>query len=50
LKHGNGTLTFSDGTKYVGEWEEGLQHNKGIYTLSDGTIYEGEWKDGKFLY
>jgi len=36
-----------NGSRYVGEWEDGKKHGQGTYTYPDGGKYEGEWKDGK---
>ena len=46
-RSGQGTLTFSHGGKYVGEFEEGKFHGQGTYTYPDGSKYVGEWKDGE---
>jgi len=46
-RHGQGTLTFSDGSKYEGKFRDDKKHGKGTETYSDGSSYEGEWKDGK---
>jgi hypothetical protein len=42
-----GTLTFSDGSKYVGEFKDGLLHGQGTLEFPDGEKYVGEFKDGK---
>ncbi|MDA7753026.1 cytoplasmic protein, partial [Candidatus Pelagibacter sp.] len=45
-KTGQGTLTYADGTKFTGEWNE----YDGIFTHTDGTKFVGEWdwkRDGK---
>ena len=47
-KNGQGTYTWSDGQKYVGEWKDGKQHRQGTYTWSDGNKYVGDLKDNKF--
>ena len=39
--------TWSDGTKYIGEWRFGEMNGQGTYTYADGGKYVGEWKDGK---
>ena len=44
-----GTFTFPDGRKYVGEWKDGKKHGKGTLTSPDGSKYVGEWKDGEFV-
>ena len=44
-KHGQGTYSWSNGDKYVGEWEDNKKHGQGTWTLADGTKHEGEWKN-----
>ena len=39
------TCTWSDGSKYVGGWKNGLRWGKGIFTSADGNFYEGMWVD-----
>ena len=46
-RHGQGTVTYSNGKKYVGEFKNGKKHGQGTQTWSDGDKYEGEHKDGK---
>ena len=41
-----GTLTFLNGTEYVGEFKNGKENGKGTKKLSDGNIYVGEYKNG----
>ena len=43
--HGQGSETWSDGTRYEGHWCEGKLYS-GSLTLHDGTRYEGEWQSG----
>ena len=45
--YGQGTIKYSDETKYVGLWEGGLPNGQGTFTDSNGNMYVGEWKDGK---
>ena len=40
-----GTVSFPDDSKYVGEWEDGFMHGQGTFTNTDGRQYVGEWKD-----
>ena len=47
-KNGQGTETYNDGDKYVGEFKDGKRHGQGTYTWSDGRKYVGEYKDGKW--
>ena len=46
-KNGQGTLTWSDGVKYVGGWKDGERNGHGTYTFTDGRKYVGGWKDDK---
>ena len=34
-----------DGTKYVGEWQDGKYNGQGTLTYPDGQKYVGEFKD-----
>ena len=43
---GQGTLTWSDGRKYVGEWKDGKKHGQGTENDPSGHKYVGEYKDG----
>ena len=40
-------ITFSNGTKYEGEFENGMKCGYGEEYYNDGTYYKGEWKNGK---
>ena len=44
-----GTLTYPEGYKYVGEWEDGDRHGQGTLTYANGTQLEGIWRNGNFL-
>ena len=44
---GQGTHTWSNGNKYIGEWKDGKRTGQGTLTFPDGTKYVGEWKNGK---
>ncbi|KAM7394697.1 hypothetical protein PAMP_021483 [Pampus punctatissimus] len=48
LRHGRGQLTFSDGTCYTGQFENGLFNGCGVLVFTDGSRYEGEFVQGKF--
>ena len=39
--------TWSDGSKYVGEFKEGLPNGQGTLTSPDGSKHEGEYKNGR---
>lgn len=47
--HGTGEYTFSTGTKYVGEWRDGMFHGKGVMHFPNGTQYEATWENGKVV-
>ena len=42
-----GTLTYKDGSKYIGEFKRGRFSGQGIFTWLDGVKYVGEFKNGK---
>ena len=43
---GQGTYTFPDGDKYVGEFMGEKMHVQGTFTVSEGTKYVGKFKNG----
>jgi hypothetical protein len=49
LAYGQGTMTYPDGTKYVGEFYEGLRNGQGTYTHTDGKVDKGIWEDDKLI-
>jgi len=40
-------MTYTNGDKYEGHWENGLYHGLGRLTLKNGTVYECDFKYGK---
>ena len=46
--HGQGTYTYPDGAKYVGEFIKHQRHGQGTYTFANGEKYVGAWKNGNF--
>lgn len=45
-RHGaGGECSYSDGSKYTGDWFEDRRHGRGRMELPDGTVYEGDWRD-----
>ena len=46
-RHGQGTMTFPDERKYVGEWKNNKLNGQGTMTFPDGRKYVGEWKNNK---
>jgi hypothetical protein len=45
-EHGFGTLTFSDGVKYRGQFQQGVKQGYGIQLWKTRT-YDGEWNKNK---
>ena len=45
--NGQGTYTYADGYKYIGEFKEGKMHGQGTFTSADGGSYVGEFKEDK---
>ena len=46
-ENGQGTFTWADGDKYVGQWKDGMVNGQGTNTWADGDKYVGQWKDNK---
>jgi hypothetical protein len=45
--NGKGHLTWSDGSKYWGHWnDDGIPHGRGKQEFSDGRVYDGEFENG----
>lgn len=45
-KHGQGTMTYTNGDVFVGGWAQNFREGKGRFTSKDGAItYDGDWKD-----
>ena len=47
LQHGQGTYTYANGDKYVGNFKDDKSHGQGTYTYASGDKYVGEYKDDK---
>ena len=45
LRNGQGTYTYADGNKYVGEWKDDKFNGQGTYTYANGDKYVGEFRD-----
>lgn len=41
--HGNVHIEYFNGSRYDGEWENGVRHGKGRYVYSNGDVYDGYW-------
>ena len=46
---GQGTMTYGNGDKYVGEWINDKKHGQGTYTYSNGQIVRGIFANGQFV-
>eukprot|EP01034_Spumella_vulgaris_P026437 gene26437-33015_t len=46
-KQGKGTLSFPNGDKYEGEFENDKMQGRGTITFSTGDVYEGEMADNQ---
>ena len=46
-EHGQGTMTYKDGSVYKGSFEEGAPHGQGTMTYKDGSVYKGSWHYGQ---
>jgi hypothetical protein len=46
-QNGQGTFTWADGRKYIGEYKDDKRHGQGTLIFSNGDKYVGEWKKGK---
>lgn len=42
----NGTLSYTNGDEYEGEYEYNIPNGIGTMKWADGDTYTGEWKDG----
>jgi hypothetical protein len=40
MRNGKGTCSYSDGSKYVGDWVDDQKVGQGVFTLPDGERYE----------
>ncbi|HIB22414.1 MAG TPA: hypothetical protein EYO32_13100, partial [Rhodospirillales bacterium] len=46
-KHGHGTVTYTDGTKYVGEFRNDKFNGRGTLTYASGKVLIGMWKNNQ---
>ena len=49
LPHGFGSMTFSNGNRYVSNWVHGEPSGNGAMYLANGETKRGRWKDGAFV-
>ena len=45
--HGQGTMTWADGSTYTGAFKDGNFNGQGTMRYTDGDTHTGEWKDDK---
>ena len=48
-KNGQGTFTFVNGDKYVGEVKDDKMHGQGTYTKANGKVYKGIFEQNKLI-
>ena len=48
-KNGKGIFKYSDGSKYIGEFEKNQPHGYGIKYYPDGTQRRGFWKNSVYI-
>ena len=48
IPHGFGSMTFANGTRFVGSWVHGEPSGEGTLYLANGEAKHGCWKDGAF--
>jgi len=44
---GPGRMTWTDGSRYQGEFSDSTLHGKGEYVWPSGDVYRGEWRAGE---
>jgi radial spoke head protein 1 len=40
-REGYGTMTYSDGSIYMGQWKKDMKEGYGIYKCPNGAVYYG---------
>lgn len=45
--NGTGTMEYSNGDTYKGNWKNGKCHGEGTMTYANGDVYSGEWANGE---
>lgn len=48
-RHGKGTLTFTNGDRFVGNFKYGIVEGEGIYYLFNGDLINGFWSNNQFV-
>ena len=47
--NGQGTYTYPNGEKYVGEWKDDKRNGQGTNTYPNGTVGTGLWENDQFV-
>lgn len=47
MKHGQGSQTWQDGARYVGEWRNGQAQGQGVFNHANGDVFEGTFAQDK---
>ena len=42
-------MTWTDGSKYIGQWFKGIQHGYGKIIFPDGTFKEGYFDNNAYI-
>ena len=45
VRQGVGVCTWANGSKYSGNWFDGMRHGMGNFTDMQGNQFEGMWKN-----
>jgi hypothetical protein len=49
MRHGQGTFSWPDGRRYIGEWRDGQPDGLGTRIFADGRYKAGYFSRGRFL-
>ena len=47
MKHGYGSFNHTDGSSYIGQWQNDLEHGYGDYEYTNNVAYCGQYFKGK---
>ena len=46
---GTGRMTYEDGSRYIGEFQDGKRHGEGVYQDIEGNQYGGVFEDDAMI-
>lgn len=46
--HGEGSITFSNGDRYTGQWKDHYREGQGQFFFADGRVYKGNFVRNRF--